>query len=265
MYPLTPPGPVVVRAEIHNLYLNDEPSHLGNPSVFQRRLLGSSFIHVLDQYVGSNGHERYKLGRSALVNYTIPSAPLTDSGDIAAIIHAAAARYGSGYDHIYDVFLPKGIDVCITSTACYSPDSPATWNQCSYHASVDFTDIGHVLYAVIPYQDDFETVSGTPFYLCDVGQANPTVNTAPTPNGVLVDSISNAVAHETFETISDPDGNAWDSLSFEAQGGNPYGPGEIGDICMNLSFLYTPSLVGGKAYYIGPVYSNKYHLCTTKP
>jgi hypothetical protein len=264
MYPLTPQGPVVVRAEMHDLYVNNEASHWGNPSAFQRRLLDSTFIHVVDQYVGSTGQDRYEMGRSVHVNYTIPSAPLTDSGDIAAIVHAAAARFGSGYDHIYNVFLPKGVDVCITSTACYSPDNAATWNQCSYHASVDFTDIGHVLYAVIPYQDDFETVGGTSFYLCDVGQANPTANTSPTPNGVLIDSISNAITHETFEVISDPDGNAWLSLSFEAQA-SFYAPGEIGDICTNLSFLYTPSVVDGKAYYIGPVYSNKYHLCTTKP
>jgi hypothetical protein len=235
MYQYTPPGPVVVRAEMHNLYVNNESAHWGNPSAFQRRLLGSAFIHVVDQYVGSTGEERYELGRSVAVNYALSSTPLTDASDIASIVHAAASRFGAGYDHVYNVFLPKGVDVCITAAECYSPDSPATWTECSYHGAVDFTDIGHVLYTVIPYQDAFETVNGTTFYLCDVGQANPTANTGPTPNGVLVDSTSNAIAHETLETISNPDGNTWRSLSFESFPGNPYNPGEIGDVCTNLS------------------------------
>jgi len=265
MYQYTPPGPVVTTAEMHDLYVNNEPSHWGNPSTFQKRLLDSTMIHVVDQYVGATADGRYELGRSVRVTYSVSSTPLSDGSDISSIVHAAATRFGAGYDHVYNVFLPKGVDVCITATDCYSPDNPATWTECSYHGSVDFTDIGHVLYTVIPYQDDFASVSGTSFYLCDVGQANPTANTSPTPNGVLIDSTSNAIAHETLETLANPDGNAWHSLSFESFPGNFYSPGDIGDICTNLSFLYTPSVVHGKAYYIGPVYSNKYHLCTTKP
>lgn len=265
MYQFTPFGPVVVNAEMHNIYVNKRPAHWGNPSTFQRHLLESTLIHVVDQYVGSTAEERYELGRSVSVEYSIPAVPLTDASDIPAIVHAAASRFGTGYDHVYNVFLPKGVDVCITATACYSPDNPATWAECSYHGFVDFTDIGHVLYTVIPYQDAFSTVNGTNFYLCDVGQANPTANTSPTPNGVLIDSTSNAISHEALDTLSDPDGDAWNSLSFESFPGQFYAPGEIADVCTNLSFLYTPSDVGGKVYYIGQAYSNKYHLCTTKP
>ncbi len=199
------------------------------------------------------------------------AGPLSDSDDIASIVHAAGRKFGVGYGHIQYVLLPKGVDVCmaasaLTPAACYSPDNAATWTICSYHGFLDFPDIGHVRYAVIPYPDDFTIVNGAPFYACDVGQANPTVNTAPTPNGVLVDSTSHLISHETLETITDPDFDAWLSLFEDTFGNNPFLlPGEIGDLCANLSFLYTPFEVNGVLYYIAPAYSNKYHLCASIP
>jgi hypothetical protein len=56
----------------------------------------------------------------------------------------------------------------------------------------DFSDIGHVLFSVEPYQN----VPG-----CSVG--------TPSPNGVVVDSQASVLSHEMFETITDPDGTAW--------------------------------------------------------
>lgn len=106
------------------------------------------------------------------------------------------------------MFLPKGVDVCaITSGfgySCFSPDNVATWVFCAYHGSYTFSDIGNVFYTVEPYGDVFGVINGAPNYACDVGQQNPALNTAPTPNGVLVDSMSNMLSHETFETITDP-------------------------------------------------------------
>jgi hypothetical protein len=263
MYQFTPPGPVVTTARTHNIYVDKTPDHWGNPGIFQQHLFSSSLIQVVDQYVGSHKEGRYTLGLSAIASYPV-SVPLTDSGDIASIVHAAAAHFGAGYGHIYNVFLPKGADVCITATNCYSPDNATTWGTCSYHAFVDFADIGHVLYTVVPYQDDFAIAGGLPFYACDVGQADTTVNTSATPNGVLIDSTSHAISHELIDAITDPDGDAWLSLSYDTFYGL-FSPGEVSDVCTNLSFLYTPFAVAGKIYYIAPAYSNKYHLCTTIP
>lgn len=109
-------------------------------------------------------------------------------------MHAVASKEGSGYGHIYHVFLPPGQDECFShpSKVCYSPDDPKTFVFCAYHSSVQFKDIGHVLYSVEPFQD----VPG-----CSVRPG--------TPNGQLADSTNNSLSHELFETISDPDGNTW--------------------------------------------------------
>jgi len=264
MYQFTPPGPVVTRAQTHNVYVNCTADCWGTPTTFQKNLFKSEFIHVVDQYVGSTGNRRYTLGTSASVTYPV-SAPLNDSSDIASIVHAAGVKFGTGYGHIQNIFLQKGVDVCTAPSLCYSPDNSATWGTCSYHGYFDFPDIGHALYAVIPYQDDFAVINGTPFYACDVGQPDPTTNTAATPNGVLVDSTSHVISHEMLETITDPDYDAWESLSFDSFNTFFFLPGEIGDVCTNLSYLYTPFEVAGKLYYIEPAYSNKYHLCTTIP
>ena len=76
--------------------------------------------------------------------------------------------------------------------ANYSPDNPATFAFCAFHASVNFSDVGHVLFTVEPFQN----VPG-----CAVGK--------PSPNGVLVDSTASVLSHQLIETITDPDGDAW--------------------------------------------------------
>jgi len=88
VYQFTPAGPVVTKAQTHNVYVNCTADCWGNPPTFQKNLFKSEFIHVVDQYVGSTENRRYRLGASALVTYPV-SAPLSDSSDIAAIVHAA--------------------------------------------------------------------------------------------------------------------------------------------------------------------------------
>jgi hypothetical protein len=255
---------VVTKAQSHNVYINNTPDHWGNPSVFQRNLYSSELIQVVDQYVHSTEEGRYRVGPSVLMTYAIPPAPLTVTGDIAAIVHAAAARLGTGLGHIYNVFLPKGVDECIFPAFCFSPDNNATWIYCGHHASITYQDIGEVLYTVEPYPDVFATVNGTTIYGCDVGQPNFTVNTSPTPNGVLVDSISSLLSHETFETITDPHINPTTNLDFS--GWFSFNSGdEIGDVCVSPYFLYVPFEVSERLYYIQPEYSNTYHACVTVP
>lgn len=122
-----------------------------------------------------------------------PAKHILYDDDILAIVHAGGNAFGTGYDQIYHVFIPPGVDVCITGTnQCYSPDNPSTFFFCAYHSSVTFSDIGHTLFTVEPYQN----VAG-----CSVAPGSP--------NGALVDSTSNLLSRELFETISDPDGTAW--------------------------------------------------------
>jgi hypothetical protein len=264
-----PPGPVVTNARVLNVFINCNggcfvsPGQSSTPGSFLVHFFASNFVHVLDQYTGSTQSGRYRWAGASQVQYPIQGAQLNDATDIAAILHGVAASFGTGYNVIYNVFVPQGIDVCITTTAglqCFSPNNPANWVFCAYHSYVDFPDIGHVLYTVIPYPDQPLVSGGVPAYVCDVGQPNPNVDTAPTPNGVVADSVASFLDHELSETITDPDINA-----YQVQNSLADYLSEIGDICVNPGFLYTPFALSGSLYYIQPEYSNTYHACVTVP
>jgi hypothetical protein len=202
-------------------------------------------IHLLDtQYVPSTASGRYTVGTSFSVSTTIfagtSGVPTLGENDILGIVHTAAKTAGSGYGHVYHVFLPKGVDHCFDEGPCYSPDNFGTFAFCAYHFTVHFADIGNVYYTVEPYQN----VNG-----CQV----PT----GTPNGQLIDSTDNVLSHETFESITDPDINTgFRSLN------NPFGPFEIGDEC---AFIIIPVTLNTRHYAIQAEYSNKYEACSTTP
>jgi hypothetical protein len=247
-------GPVVYAAESHPIYLQPNgncpiPACWGDPGGFLKSLGDSDFIHLADQYVGLSANHRYTKGLSLHAAYTPPGVPLTDA-DLEALVHAAVVATGfGGYTHIYHVFLPPGQDECFDSTFtfCYSPDNPSSFAFCAYHSSVDFQDVGHVLYTVEPFQDvpGCQSVPGT-------------------PNGQLVDSTNYALAHETFETITDPDGDAWINFSAVVLAGE-----EIGDECDFFTVIGTnvygdPFVyeINGKLYATQPMYSNALHGCS---
>jgi hypothetical protein len=264
-------GGVVQSAEEYLIYVNLASSascHTiaacwGDPSGFLHDLGLSDFMHLVDQYVGVSSGDRYRVSAELInVSYT-PSAgagrPFTDT-DIQTIVHAVVRARGlpTGYHSIFDVFLVPGQDECDTSAfdSCYSPDNPAAFVFCADHSSADFPDVGHVLYTVEPYQN----VTGC--------SSRPNG-----PNGQLVDSTNNVLSHETFETISNPDGTAWwnefDSGSFDE---------EIGDECSFLLITpQPPALPGPKSvvyfdasevtlnghpYLAQPEYSNGQHACS---
>jgi hypothetical protein len=249
-------GAVVESAESHAVYMLPNghceiSSCWGNPEGFLRDLARSDFVHVLDQYAGRTDNNRYTVGRRARVRFTPSGVPLTDN-DILAAVHAVASRTGeTGYGHIYHVFLPSGTDECFDSSfsVCYSPDNPNTWFFCAYHGSADFSDVGHVLYSVEPYQN-------VP------GCSDP----PGTPNGQLVDSTNDVLSHELFETISDPDGDGWWNATPSVTGLQGE---EIGDECV---FIVPPSFgdpsvftIGRKVYAVQLEYSNAHHGCAGTP
>jgi len=246
-------GAVVDSAQSHAIYLLPNgkcpiSQCWGNPEGFLRDLSDSQFIHLVDQYIGLRASERYTLGNRAKVKYVPPTVPLTDT-DVLSFVHAvASATGGNGYGHIFHVFLAPGQDECFDSTfsVCYSPDNLDTFFFCAYHGSVDFTDIGHVLYSVEPYQN----VPG-----CQVRPG--------TPNGQLVDSTNDVLSHELIETITDPDGDAW----WNSTGGGLFGQ-EIGDECVFLVFtssnVYSDPFIykiDDNLYATQPEYSNVLHGC----
>ena len=257
-------GATVGQAQYHAIYLLNSftgttgctettiASCWGNPEGFLKDLGKSDFIHITDQYVGRYDSNRYTNGGDAYVTFT-PLPPQLSDADVQAIVHAVATvlGYSTGYESIFHVFLPPGTDECMNAPidfVCYSPDNPNTFYFCAYHGSTDFTDVGHVLYSVEPYQN----VSG-----CSIPPGSP--------NGPVVDSTNNVLSHETFETITDPDGTAWwNEAAYSLYGS------EIGDECAFIFFNSTgggfnPSLwhANHHEYATQPEYSNEGHVCTT--
>lgn len=257
-------GAVVTHMTSHLIYVNLASSTScfsvatcwGNPRQFLSDLGRSEMIHIVDQYTGRTENNRYTASHMGLsVSYPLSSKPYTDN-DMLAIVHAVVTQreLPTGYDNEYHIFLVPGQDECFTNTytVCYSPDIPASWVFCAYHGSADFTDIGHVLYSVEPFQD-----------------VNPGCGSRPNgPNGQLADSTNNVLSHETFETITDPDGTAW----WNSLDNGLYGQ-EIGDECSFLIFptattvFFDPSDVtlNGRHYIIQPEADNSAHACTTSP
>jgi hypothetical protein len=258
-------GAVVQVAAAHAIYLLPNGTCpiakcWGNPEEFLRDLGISEFVHITDEYVGTSANGRYTLGDHIKISYkpTPKTEPLTDA-DMQAFVHQAVTSLGAGtgYGNIYHVFLPPGQDECVTSKdlACYSPDNMKTFAFCGYHSSVNFKDIGHVLYTVEPFQN----VPG-----CSVRPG--------TPNGQLVDSTNNTLSHETVETITDPDGDAWFNLTAVILLG-----AEIGDECSFAVFIpisptmaqgfFDPSVstIGKHRYAVQPEYANGDHACASNP
>jgi hypothetical protein len=238
-------GAVVEFAKSHAIYMLPNGTCpitvcWGNPEGFVRDLGKSEFIPVTDQYVGLESDNRYRVGQRAFVPYTPPAVPFTNN-DILAVTHAVASVTGeNGYGHIYHVFLPPGQEECFDSTFTVCASNVF----CAYHSSADFTDIGHILYSVEPYQN----VIG-----CQVRPG--------TPNGTLVDSTNDTLSHELIETITDPDGLGW----WNSTGLGMFGQ-EIADECIFLVRpLYSdPAIikVRGNLNALQPEYNNRQHACT---
>jgi hypothetical protein len=233
-------GQVLKTTTTHDIYVDGTETNGSNPGVFLLHWRQSQLVHVLDQYVGSTANNRYIGGTPAGLEYPIYTT-LGDN-DLVQMVHTSAAAFGAGYGHIYNIFLPQGVDFC-EGSSCYSPDNPATFAFCAFHGSIDFTDLGHVLFTLEPYMD----VPG-----CQVPQ--------PSPNGSLVDSTANVLSHETSETITDPDGDAWLALSSLTEYGY-----EIGDVCETPTFQSPVTNLNGVSYEVQFEYSNKYHACSNVP
>ena len=222
-------GPTVKTEKAHDIYVNCSSFSgcWGAPGTFLTNLASTPFIHLLDQYTGSTANGRYTYGGGIAESYNT-SGTLQDQ-DIYNLVHAAAASRGTGYGQIYHVFLQQGVSQCSQAAGgCYAQQ------YCAYHGAVDFSDIGHTLYSVEPYQG---------------------INGCMSPNGHLADSTNSTLSHEYYETITDPDVQtnvAWYNNTL----------GEIGDICRNT---YGYLSVGGTSFDLQQEYSNRYHRCSFSP
>lgn len=228
-------GKVLTATTQNDVFVNTTSAAVGTPTTYQADFNLSTFISVLNQYDGVTSAGKFPVGTSFTASPVPTFSNLIDQDQLFSVIHAAAKLGGTGYGHQYNVFLAKGLDTCIDFGPCYSPDNLSAFVFCAYHASVTFTDIGHVIFAIIPYQD---TLGCGDFGLSGL------------PNPAPVDSTATAVSHETSEAISDPDANTgWFNTTFGM---------EVADIC---SSFRTTEVLNGKSFVIQPEYSNSVHGC----
>jgi hypothetical protein len=237
-------GPVITTTQHSFIFLNCSISCWGNPYAFLTDLFAGinvPFIHISDQYVRTTAEAYVTNPNGIQLSGTQPHT-LLDSQLRALILTAIKSAYpsggGGGYNKMYSIFLPQGQNLCLDSTHCYCPDNNCNggpFTICAYHGSFDSTDaIGvpiHIIYQAQPYLN---------VATCQVTNG---------PNGSLVDSTNNVFSHEIFETITDPDGNAW----FASTGD------EIGDLCAWQ--IINPLLLYNVAYAVQKEYSNKSHQC----
>ena len=213
------------------------------PTVFLTDLARSRMIHVVDQYFSNGSSSSFPFFGGGTPSFTA-SELSTDYGfdantatidDVLSIVFAAYQHNGNagGYTNIYHIFLPAGTDMCEAPGICYSPDNFDTFYFCAFHGSVDFGGGRHALFSVEPYQ----AVNG-----CQTHAETR-----------VIDATASTLAHEFFETITDPDGDGWwNTLTGE----------EIADLCVSFENSET---MGANTYVVQSMYSNKYHGCADTP
>lgn len=229
-------GHVLPTAQQHEVFINTTASAVGSPQTFQTNLSNSTFVHVLDQYVASTSNNRYPVNATLLSAGISVFSNMVSQNQLFTVLHAAVATtHLSGYGHIYNLFLKPGLDTCFDFGPCYSPDVPSQFTFCAYHGSITFSDVGHVIFTVIPYQ-----------HTAGCGDDFPGLTL---PNAVPIDDTATTVSHEESEAITDPDINAWFNDQFGL---------EIGDNC--AGFRASESL-NAHTYLIQPEYSNSVHGC----
>lgn len=229
-------GPVMAGAKVYNILVNaqDESTWGGSIAQFQNDLFGSTMINILDQYIGQSATSAFSYGGDVTVSYDT-SQQLGDQ-DIYNIVYQVAQTNGTGYNNIYNVFLDSTVSQCSQNAGgCYGQQ------YCAYHGNTDYSDIGHVIYSVEPYQN----IQG-----CQIS------DTTGSPNGVLADSTASTLSHEMFEAFTDPDvpnNVAWYNQAM----------GEIGDICAPANGITTGVVqLGSDNWEIQPEYDNNVHDCS---
>ncbi len=235
-------GPIMKAAASFNIYVNCNKggeSCWGDPEGFQKNLADSRFASLLTQYTNSPS-SAYTFGGAFSVKYRTYTK-LFYQDDLLAILHAALARNGNqaGYAILYHIFLAKGTDTCFDrSRSCYSPDHPRTFNFCAYHESVAFKDVSkNVIVSIEPYQ-----------------KVSFCASRASDGAGALTNSTASTLAHETFESITDPGpAFAWFNFTFFS---------EVADLCETYQWKIP---VRGTVYSLQPMYSNAYHACAAGP
>jgi len=193
---------------------------------------GSSFYGLMTQYYqGSNQFivNASSLGGTFVDTRAFTANPLQDTDIQAEVTHAMAATgWTGGIGHEFFVFTPKGVNSCMGASCSFT-------TYCAYHGHFDSAGT-NVLYANMPY-------AGTDLNGCGAPSS---------PNGDMdSDAEISIVSHEHFETVTDPNLDAWSDLLGE----------EIGDKC-RLEYGTSDASganvhLNGHPYIVQEEYSNR--------
>ena len=117
----------VASTTMQNVYVGcSDGACWGNPLGFEKDLVKSKFIRLIDQYLGTMARNRYSVGAempAGSVASNCNSATFCSQDDINGIAMAASAMGGTGKGHLYHIFLPSGVDTCMSGNQdCYAPD-----------------------------------------------------------------------------------------------------------------------------------------------
>lgn len=231
-------GQTMSNAGSIDVYVNptlDPPAgQWGNPNAFVNAFSLSKMNHVMDQYVGATGENRYP----DLGYVTVKGAPKRTwtNADINNTVQTVINSSGStGYGVIYHIYLAKGQKVCTTApypNGCYGSGAGG---YCAFHGSGDFIGAvsGHVIFTLEPWQK----VLG-----CNV------------PENTIQNDTASDLSHEMSEAFTDPDGKSW----YNAAGQ------EIADIC-RFTDAYIPMFPGPVTYDIQKEWLNSEEACAFGP
>jgi hypothetical protein len=236
-------GPVVKAAKQLVVFVNCAPpatpatcwgDGTTNPANFLRHLNGSDHIRLANEYIKADAKLNFPV-TSMRTQATFATGNRATLQEIQHIVSDAVTAAGgaSGYTAIYHIFLPQGTEVCLVPGNCYSPSDPASWEFCAFHGSVNFGPSQHVLFTVQPWQG----VSGCQF-------------PGHTPHG-LIDATASTLAHEFFETVTDPDLDGWSNALYGY---------EMSDMCTTFG---ENLFLTQRDYFVQSHYSNTKHMCTT--
>lgn len=212
-------------------------------SNYFKDLGGSAYYNIATQYWDYNGAIQNNVALGGIWNDTQPyphaatrSDPLLDDDIQSEVDQAAAANnWTIDMDHAFFVFTGYGAEICYSSAKTSCSFGSVKTGFCGYH---DYTGSSQAIYAEIV--DNF-TCAGS-------------LSLAPYfgPNGDrLADDAVDVVAHEQFESATDPMITAWyDDRAHD---------GEVADKC---EFRFgTVHLNHGHSYYIQPEWSNLTNGC----
>lgn len=170
---------------------------------FLSDLTDTSYFDIVQQYTDSSGAPGLatSFGGSWVDTSPYPNSegtfsnPLQDS-DIQAEVAKAMAVNGwkaDNGDNVFIVFTGLNVYSCAT-------DECFTNGYCSYHSAFGAADGENVVYAYVPDPGS----AGASFCMAT------NVTGLPAPNGAaFADSAVNLVAHELFESVTDPVFNGW--------------------------------------------------------